>query len=179
MISETGAVVRADDRLSAFQAIYEEHGAYVRKTVYWLVRDDAVDDVVQDVFIRVWRSLDRFRNESSLRTWMYRICVNAAHEHFRRAPRVAPAEAVKTPESEIPVHDEDALSMHEVIRKGILRLPEKQRSVFVLFYKQELSLQEIAESLRIPVGTVKSRLFNARDAFIEHLNKNGVDYEKN
>ena len=175
-MSKTEAVVSADDRLSTFQSIYEEHGGYVRKTVYWLVHDDAVDDVVQDVFIRVWRNIDRFRNESSLRTWMYRICVNAAHEHFRRSPRVA--EETKIHEPELPAHDEDALSMHEVIRKAILRLPAKQKSVFVLFYKQELSLEEIAESLGIPLGTAKSRLFNARNAFIEHLKRNGVDYEK-
>ena len=172
MSAKTEAVVKTDDRLSAFQAIYKEHAAYVRKTVYWLVHDDAVvDDVVQDVFIRVWRSIDRFRNQSSLRTWMYRISVNAAHEHFRRAPRAAP-------EPEFPMHGEDALSMNELIRKGILRLPEKLRSVFVLFYKQELSLEEVAESLQIPLGTVKSRLFNARNSFIEHLKRNGVDYEK-
>jgi RNA polymerase sigma-70 factor (ECF subfamily) len=67
--------------------------------------------------------------------------------------------------------------MHQVIQHGILALSEKLRAAFVLFYKEELSLDEVAASLDLPVGTVKSRLHEAREQFKATLERQGVRYE--
>lgn len=159
----------------AFKQIYDQYQAHVRKTLYWMVGPDAVDDLVQEVFIRLWSKFHTFRGDSSVKTWVHRVSVNVATDYLRkgRIDRThRPLEAAK----DVPAPQRD-LGTQAVIHEGVTRLPEKNREVFVLFYFQGLSLEEIAVSLKLAVGTVKSRLHYARESFTEFLKVNGVHYD--
>lgn len=162
-------------RLAAFRRVYDEQEARVRKTLYWLVGADAANDVLQEVFLKVWQNFDRFRGEAKVSTWIYRIAVNSAYDHFRSRSKVeVTAELDRLDEG---ANAEKQLGMHQVIAKGLAALPEKLRAAFVLFYKEELSLEEVAQALELPVGTVKSRLHEAREQFKAALMRQGASYE--
>lgn len=165
-------------RLEQFEALYTALNHYVRKTLFWLVGREHANDLLQEVFIKVWNNLDKFRQESSIKTWVYRITVNVAHDHMRKNKNSLKEVADYTVEDiQSGSSIETELMNKKIIRRGILALPPKQRVVFVLFYQQDLSLEDIAKALSLPEGTVKSRLHNARDLFKESLRKNGVTYE--
>lgn len=164
----------SSNSLEAFRRVYEAQELRVRKTLHWLVGADAANDVLQEVFIRVWKNFDRFRGEAKISTWIYRIAVNAAYDHFRSRSKV---EVLTEIEEAGNANQEHQLAMHQVIQKGIAALPEKLRAAFVLFYQQELSVEEVAQALELPVGTVKSRLHEAREQFKASLARQGVTYE--
>ena len=127
------------------------------------------EDIAQEVFIKVYRSLDRFRQEAQLSSWMYRIVMNACIDHRRRhspagaAPFGEEAELkmLNTPE-ETPGPEERAYAgeLGAVLESAIAELPKGQRIVFVMRH-QGLKLCEIAESLGLAEGTVKRQLHAA------------------
>ena len=128
------------------------------------------EDIAQDVFIKVYRSLDRFRQDAQLTSWMYRIAMNACIDHRRRqspastAPFGEEAEQkmLNTPE-EAPGPEESAYAgeLGAVLETEIARLPPGQRIVFVMRHHQGLKLGEIATALGLAEGTVKRQLHAA------------------
>lgn len=142
-------------------------------------REDALD-AAQQAFINAFASLDRFEGQSELFTWLVRITINAALDVRRQRSR-QPAES--HPESELletgrqegraPVlRPEQVAQQHELeqaLREAVERLPEPQRSVFVLYTFEEMSYKEIAQALEISIGTVMSRLHYARLRLQESL----------
>lgn len=173
--SEKGRGAVANPQL-AFETIYLEHSPFVRRSIYWMVGPQAIDDLVQECFVKIWQNLPKFSGTSSLKTWIYRIAMNAAIDHLRKQKKLWHLRGEsKIPIEVAPVND---IALTQLIEKGILALPPKLRSVFVLYYKMELSVQEVAEALDLAEGTVKSRLFTARQTFIDFLQAHGVNYEK-
>lgn len=166
------AAATPDERLKSFKLIYETYEPYVRRTLFWLVPKDAVDDLVQETFIRIWNKHASFRAESSPKTWIYRIAVNIAYDFLRKNRHVHTAveDMIEGPS----LTSERDVFLQHLIQKGLEILSPKHRIVFVLFYQQELTLEEISKTLRLPQGTVKSRLFHARSAYLQYLEKNGV-----
>ena len=128
------------------------------------------EDIAQEVFIKVYRSLDRFRQDAQLTSWMYRIVMNACIDYRRRrAPSVvapfgeeAELKMLNTPEG-APGPEETAYAgeLGEVLEKEIARLPPGQRLVFVMRHHQGLKLGEIASALGLAEGTVKRQLHAA------------------
>ena len=128
------------------------------------------EDIAQEVFIKVYRSLDRFRQDAQLTSWMYRIVMNACIDHRRRqrlavaAPFGEEAEQrmLNTPE-ERPDPEERAYAgeLGQVLESEIGRLPNGQRVVFVMRHHQGMKLCEIAEALGLAEGTVKRQLHAA------------------
>ena len=128
------------------------------------------EDIAQEVFIKVYRSLDRFRQDSQLSSWLYRIVMNACIDHRRRhapagaAPFGEEAEKrlLNTPEQR---PDPEACAyageLGQVLESEIARLPPGQRLVFVMRHHQGLKLCEIAEALGLAEGTVKRQLHAA------------------
>jgi RNA polymerase sigma-70 factor (ECF subfamily) len=133
-------------------------------------------DLCQDVFLRVFRMLTQFRGQSSLRTWIYRIAINQASNRqrwWRRRHRAQQVSLDEAPQGELPELRQSAmpdrvLQQHEAagqVWSALDALPFEQRAVIVLREIDGLSYEEIAASLNVAVGTVKSRLARAR----EHL----------
>ncbi|MBL7665846.1 MAG: RNA polymerase sigma factor [Bacteriovoracaceae bacterium] len=163
-----------EERLAFFEKIYKEHHLYIRKTLYWLMNSSDIDEVMQDTFMKIWRKIDSFREESQIKTWIYRIAINTAYDHLRKNKKYQgnhTADLTQIPDKEVNT------AMQDLIRQGIAQLPVNQQSCFVLFYKAELTLEEISKTLHQPVGTVKSQLHYARESFKQFLSKQGVHYE--
>ena len=156
---------------SAFQALVERHRSMVYRVAYQFAGNhyDA-EDIAQEVFIKVYRSLDRFRQDAQLSSWMYRIVMNACIDHRRRqspagaAPFGEEAEQrmLNTPE-ETPGPEACAYAgeLGLVLEGEIGRLPKGQRIVFVMRHHQGLKLTEIADALGLAEGTVKRQLHAA------------------
>jgi RNA polymerase sigma-70 factor (ECF subfamily) len=158
----------AGDR-AAFRAIYQRHRADVARLVFRMLAGSAdVDDVVQEVFFQVHRSLKDFRGQSKFSTWLHRVTVNVVLMH-RRAARSRPTYSEEAPPDATPddgalAPDEDA-DRHARVRafqRLLERLPEKKRVVFVLHDLEGVSPQEISKIVDAPVLTVRTRLFYAR-----------------
>lgn len=123
------------------------------------------EDLAQQTFVEAWQGLARYRGEASLRTWLLRVAYHQ-YTHWLRERR----EVVSASELSEDFDPTAAAGLASVMLEHALRqLPEEQRQVFLLFYVQQMSVQEIAELLDIPDGTVKSRLFAARKALREIL----------
>jgi RNA polymerase sigma-70 factor (ECF subfamily) len=156
---------------SAFHALVERHRAMVYRVAYQFAGNhhDA-EDIAQDVFIKVYRSLDRFRYDAQLTSWLYRIVMNACIDHRRRhapagwAPFTDDAEQkmLNAPEeSPGPEDTTYGLQLGEVLEAEIARLPAGQRLVFTMRHHEGLKLCEIAEALGLAEGTVKRQLHAA------------------
>jgi RNA polymerase sigma-70 factor (ECF subfamily) len=156
----------------SFREVYLAHFDFVWGALRRLgVREQDAQDQTQKVFIVVYMKLPQFEHRSSLRTWLYRVCLNAASDYRRSAPI---RREVATEPTEIDflsgfhegVHEESESRRRVAAAENILhKLPEAQRLVFVLFELEEMSGGEIAELLGISVGTVRSRLRLARELF--------------
>jgi RNA polymerase sigma-70 factor, ECF subfamily len=135
-------------------------------------RSDDVDDIVQELFLRAWRGLPRFRGESQFSTWLYRIAVNTAIKHKQRA-RPELTQALPTEETggglaelrSSEESDPESLAQRgerdHLLREAVLRLPEKQRVVVQLHYFEGKSCEEISQIVGCSIGTVWSRLHYA------------------
>jgi RNA polymerase sigma-70 factor (ECF subfamily) len=156
---------------AAFQALVERHRSMVYRVAYQFAGNhhDA-EDIAQDVFIKVFRSLDRFRQDAQLTSWIYRIIMNACIDFRRRHSPAAAApfgeeaeiKMLNTPE-ESPGPEDAAYAgeLGDVLQAEISRLPPGQRIVFVMRHHQGLKLIEIAEALGLAEGTVKRQLHAA------------------
>ena len=169
----------------AFDELMARYETRVYNLAYRLLGDaEEAYDISQETFLRVYRALPRFRGGSTLHTWIHRIVVNLcldALKKQRRRPRLvqeAPLEEEAGSESlldrlpdETPGPETRVLSRERqsIVRQAIASLPRHHRAVLVLFDLEGLSYHEIAETLKINVGTVKSRLNRARLALKEKL----------
>jgi len=155
-------------RADAFDVIVERHQRSVYQLCYRFVgnHEDA-SDLAQDVFLRAYRGLRRFRGHSSIGTWLYRIGVNVC---LNRVASKAPRGALTEPIDDRQFADTGAESASERLLRGeraarvraaIAQLPRKQRATLVLRMYHDLSHQEIAEILGSSVGAVKANFFHA------------------
>ncbi len=154
----------------AFREIYGRHRADVARLVFRMLggRSD-VEDVIQEVFVQVFRSLKDFRGQSKFTTWLHRVTVNVVLMH-RRAARSRPVFADEPPDEGLleargDESPDEGAARHERMRafqRLLDRLPEKKRDVFVLHELEGHAPQEIAKIVGAPVLTVRTRLFYAR-----------------
>lgn len=142
-----------------------------QEKIYWVVRrlltdHDEADDVVQDVFVKVYHSLHSFKGDSSFFTWLYRIAINLSLNELRRKKT---RKTFSIDDAAIQYESDDVLPLEQVERKeqtrlikeAIERLPEKQKKVFLLRYYEELPYDEIAKILKTSVGGLKANYFHA------------------
>ncbi len=153
----------------AFRRLYEEHREKVARLAYRLLGSQSdLEDLVQEVFVQVYRSLPDFRGQSKFGTWLHRVTVNVALMHRRAAKsrpifaQPAPDDHFAAPNDRLP--DEDAERRERVRAFGRLldRLADKKRVVFVLHDLEGVAPSEIARIVGAPVLTVRTRLFYAR-----------------
>lgn len=160
-------------RLQDFEAVAMPHFPDLYRTSRILARDPAeAEDLVQDVFLEAWKSFHRFQAGTNCRAWLFKILFHRLHHFRRRWAKAAKVEQFSHPEdgdsfvAEPPVpqeiRDEDVLMALE-------RLPIEFREVVLLADVQEFSYKEIAETLKLPMGTVMSRLSRARRLLRQQL----------
>lgn len=139
--------------------------------------DDALD-LVQETFIQAYKSLPNFRYEASLKTWIYKIAFNLALRHNKKwkffkiinfGKKNKLISNCKNPEDSLSEHQ-----LSEYIQSAINKLPPDQKAIILLREIDELSYEEIAEIMNIPIGTVKSRLSRARYYLKKVLKNNGI-----
>ncbi|RPI75982.1 MAG: sigma-70 family RNA polymerase sigma factor [Ignavibacteriales bacterium] len=150
---------------STFKTLVHRHKEKVRNIVYLTInRTEAVDDITQEVFITVYRNLKNFRFESQFTTWLYRITVNKCKDHLRKMKIRSIFIPVKENEEPGYNHIPDNSDVAEIVRESIYKLPEKLRTPLLLKDIEGFSYQEIADTVQCEIGTVKSRIFRAREA---------------
>lgn len=159
---------------------------YQRKLVRLLsrfVRDSAeVEDVAQEAFIKAYRALPSFRGDSAFYTWLYRIGINTAKNYLvsqgRRAPTTTEfdSEEAETFEEGDQLRDNNtpermlqSKQIGETVKSAMEALPEELRTAIVLREIEGLSYEEIANIMECPIGTVRSRIFRAREAIADKL----------
>jgi RNA polymerase sigma-70 factor (ECF subfamily) len=165
----------------AFEALYDRFKDYVYRTAFFITRNSGdAEEAVQETFMDVLRALPNYRVEGPARfeTWLYRVTVNRCRSRMRR--KTLPSadwdeiedrlERIPTPH---PNHNPEDVALRQeravVLWQAVDRLPEGQRIVTLLRYQQGLSYSEIAQTLSISVGTVKSRLYHAHRRLKENL----------
>jgi RNA polymerase sigma-70 factor, ECF subfamily len=170
--------------IKSFEELYKKHSGFVYSVAMRVSQNSAdAQEITQDVFMKIYRGLNDFQGRSSLRTWIYRITVNTALNQCRKANRLPVtgdeydyalenAVAVNSSTETLDKHDKEA-QLSALI--GVLS-PE-QRTVIILREIEGLSYQEIAESVNIPVNTVRTRLKRAREALMERGRKGAMSYE--
>jgi RNA polymerase sigma-70 factor (ECF subfamily) len=162
----------------ALEELIERHQMLVAGTVVRMLGSTSdVEDVAQQVFIRVWKSANRYVPRAKFTTWLLKITRNLVFNELRRSKRHAHVPIQPDPESELPVKEtapapDESLLEAELQRKideAIQALPETQRMAVVLRRYQDLSYEEIGEVLELSVPAVKSVLFRARTELRERL----------
>ncbi|MCJ7701115.1 MAG: RNA polymerase sigma factor [Anaerolineales bacterium] len=167
--------------LNALGELYDRHQNMVYRTALAVTGDPAsASDLLQDVFLRMHRFAARIDPERPLEPWLYRTTTNLTYTYIKRHKRLLRpledmAEWLSGGKKQSPAHLTEKDEEWGDIRKSIARLPLMQRMVVVLYYINDLSLQEISEVLDVPVGTVKSRLYYGRQVLKRNLESNGLD----
>jgi RNA polymerase sigma-70 factor (ECF subfamily) len=159
---------------AALRSLFERERSAVHGLLYRVVGSNAhMDDLLQDTFLEVFRSLASFRGDSSLRTWIHRCAVRVAYAHFKQKARVPALEPVPDMDSRAPTPEERA-SRREAVRRlyaELDRLEPKQRMAFVLFTLEGRSLREIAETMESTLAATKVRTWRARRALTRRAEK--------
>ena len=168
--------VQKGDR-GAFDLLVLKYQHKIVNLVMRYVRDPELAlDITQEAFIKAYRALPRFRGDSAFYTWMYRIAVNTAKNHLaaqRRRPMDVELDLqdpeqydlhAKLKETDTPEGLTLSNELQEIVERAIAALPEDLRTAIVLRELEGMSYEEIAQTMDCPVGTVRSRIFRARDA---------------
>jgi RNA polymerase sigma-70 factor (ECF subfamily) len=172
---------RGDKR--AFELLVEKYQRKLARLLSRLIRDPGeVEDVTQEAFVKAYRALPSFRGDSAFYTWLYRIGINTAKNYLvamgRRAPTSTEVEAeeaesyesgellrdINTPESLLLTKE-----IAGTVNAAIEALPEDLRSAIQLRELEGMSYEDIAKLMDCPIGTVRSRIFRAREAIAERL----------
>lgn len=167
MDAEILAGCRAGDQ-AARQQLYELCHRRVYRLMVRMVGVQDAADLTQQVFLQVFRKLDKFSGRSKFETWMYRLAVNEALQHLRKGKRWRWQTLGFEPASCQPA-DTDRCERQELLDRALSRIEPELRSIFVLREVEGLSYVEIAEAMDIPSGTVGSRLNRARHELQKHL----------
>ncbi len=177
--------VQAGDK-RAFDLLVLKYQRRVQRLVSRFVRDAGeVDDVVQEAFIKAYRAIPTFRGDAAFYTWIYRIAINCAKNYLASpARRIVPASDLERDDDEDTESFDRNAGLHDVatpdaeyaskqiaetVNRAMAALPEDLRTAVTLREIEGLSYEEIAEAMDCPIGTVRSRIFRAREAIATEL----------
>jgi RNA polymerase sigma-70 factor (ECF subfamily) len=160
----------------AFAKLVTRHQRYIYNLAYRLLRDpNEAEDLAQEAFLRAWRGLANFRREAKFTTWLYRIVTNLCYNRLNSLRRqlldvaVDDLATLSLPAKDSPAAVVEATEQRAFLHRQIAALPPKYQLVLTLFYLQEFSYQEISQVLDLPLGTVKTHLFRARERLKQRL----------
>ena len=176
------AAFQKDDS-AEFEALMRQHNRMLFRTARAILHDDAeAEDALQEAYLKAYGAMGSFRGEAKVSTWLARIVANEALQRLRKQnrrgaivplhPSASPDEINEIPEgsmSKTPEHSAARAEIRKLLEKRIDALPDAYRPVFVLRAVEELSVEEVAEVLRVPAATVRTRFFRARSLLRESL----------
>ncbi|MFC7370605.1 sigma-70 family RNA polymerase sigma factor [Fictibacillus iocasae] len=160
------AVPIRTDKTELLHLLMDDYGEEIKRLVYAYTKNwTHSEDLTQDIFLCVYKNLDTFQQQSSIKTWIYRIAINKCKDflrswHYKKtiiSDIILPSEKENSPET-VYLHSE----RKEAVSQLILQLPVKYREVIVLYYFRDLTLEEMTELLGANVNTLKSRLQRAK-----------------
>lgn len=170
--------------LEAFDLLVERYQTRIYNLCLWHLGDrEEASDAAQEVFVRAWRALPRFRGEAAFGTWLHRIAINVSSDAAARRRRTPlpwtalepdNSDTESEPQTAAPPHQTpheilDRRERHQALRQALAGLPEHHRIVLVLFYIEGLPYDEVAGILKMNLGTLKSRLNRARAELLKRL----------
>ena len=177
LLSEERELIRRAQQgeTAAFETLVQQHAPFVYNLALRTLNDaHEAEDIAQETFVRAWQALPQFQARAQFRTWLYRIVTNLC---YNRLPHLKtelaaldPAEALVLPDGRQAVERELLTAeLRQQIFSAIDNLPQSYRLLVTLRHLQELSYQEIAEVTEMPLGTVKTGIFRARQMLQERL----------
>jgi RNA polymerase sigma-70 factor, ECF subfamily len=164
--------------LQDFEQLVEKHQEMVFRTLARLTGErTGLEDMAQEVFLRLFRALPHFRGEAQLTTFLYRIIVNVVNDEFRDRQRARLSLPIEDTEARVIFHSSaspavlvERAQMQEIVEAALLRLTPHDRAILTLHYQESRSYEEIASVLDLPMGTVKTHLYRARER-LKHIMK--------
>lgn len=159
---------------SAMRLLYERHCGALKAFLLTRSRDTgAVDDILHDTMLDVWRQADRYRGQASVRTWIFAIARNKQVDWMKKNARLSLVEEVpETPDDAPPVEVAmEAAQSAAQVRSCLSKLKRAQRTVIRLSFFEGMGYDEIAQIEGVPTGTVKSRIFHAKQALMHCLSQ--------
>ncbi|WP_338016924.1 sigma-70 family RNA polymerase sigma factor [Myxacorys almedinensis] len=160
----------------SFRWLYQRYHQKVRALLYQLCDAATLDDLVQEVFLRAWKGLPKFRQSSQFSTWLYRIACNVASDQRQLLAKGRSRFDSLKQQSAAQQDAPDLMHLHyqDIVQRGLQQLSFEHCTILVMHDLEDIAQKEIAEVLEIPLGTVKSRLFHARAAMRQFLHREGV-----
>jgi len=162
---------------ASFNELVRRYQEKVYRIAYRFVNDhDQADDIVQDVFIKIYSALRDFRGESGFYTWLYRITVNVALNAIRKRRlrdfiRIDEFFETADDENDQPDNQIEKDEQRKLIEEAIAKLPEKQKAVFILRYHEELPYEDISLILKTSIGGLKANYFHAAKKIGEYVHR--------
>lgn len=175
--------------VDAFEEIIQKYEKKIFGLIYNMLKcENDIEDIAQEVFLKVYRNLDKFKGDSSLYTWIYRIATNTCLDYLKKRREVVYIdEKIKTDDGEVDFQlqssekQQDELyedkELKEKLEKCIDKLPPKQKAMIILRDVKGLSYEEISKILDLKLGTVKSQINRARLKLKDLLEKDGTFVE--
>lgn len=155
----------AEETNQLFAQLLRRYRTPIVNLAYQMLGDrDEAEDVAQETFVQAFLQMHRFRGQSQWFTWLYRIAINACRMRLRKRRPLPLPDALPSDEQGF---DEQTWLLKQQVDDVLHQLPERLREVLILREMHEMSYEEIAQTLGIPVGTVRSRLFAARQRFAQ------------
>ena len=175
-------VKKGDSR--AFDILVVKYQDRLIYSVYKFCKDlELSQDITQEAFVKAFRNIDKFRGESSFYTWIYRIAINTAKNYFSNKSRGAETyneDILDTALSDISLNSDNpetllaAEEMKDAVNQAFQNLPDEIRSTLSLREYDGVSYEEIAKVQNCPIGTVRSRIFSARQLILEFMNQENI-----
>jgi RNA polymerase sigma factor (sigma-70 family) len=169
-----------------FEQLVRDHQAMVFRTLLRLTGSrEHIDDLAQDVFLRLYRALPSFRGEALITTYLYRIAVNVAQDEWKRRRRddrshVSLSDETSAWEDRLPHPDRNAeqqiqeREFQETVEEQLQRLSQIERTIIVLYHQEERTYEQISYSLGMPIGTVRTHLHRGRKKLREAIQESQI-----
>ena len=169
----------------SFRLLYQKYEVKVRSTLYQLCGSTMLEDLLQEVFLRAWKGLPKLKQAEYFSTWIYRICWNVATDYRRKLAKnkqklgaTPDLESVAWENTNYHSPNTDLMQLHyqDLVTRGLEHLNLSHRVVIVLHDLEDIPQKKIAQILEIPLGTVKSRLYHARNTLKKFLQQQGISF---